>query len=307
MLLSTLLVALLAPLAHAGATASNFRPETRLGANYWNAASAIDGKLETCWMVPGESSNLGEYVIIDIPKGEIDKIGMIVGWAKDDETFMDYPRIKSVKVEAFTYNEERQLVPAGSADATFQDKNGWQVVDLTDMKIGTEEAGGKVKVTVSDIYPGRDFPNIAVSEILVHLKEFDASPKLNGVSGEDAGHAQDSMVDANPKSFWAAPAEGASITLDSVGFGLSRIGLAPGPKDYARAKKVKVSVGNRSVTTELPDAAGPQWANVPSMNGYTGSAWGEVTIEILETWPGAKSQSVGVSELTAKATTFESL
>jgi hypothetical protein len=32
--------------AWAGATASAFKKETKKGANYWNASSAIDGKLE---------------------------------------------------------------------------------------------------------------------------------------------------------------------------------------------------------------------------------------------------------------------
>ena len=42
-------IMLLVPaVAFAGATASNFKPEHRKGANYWNAQSAIDGKLETC-------------------------------------------------------------------------------------------------------------------------------------------------------------------------------------------------------------------------------------------------------------------
>ncbi len=307
MLYSALLAALLAPAAHAGATASSFRPETRLGANYWNAASAIDEKPETCWMVPGESENLGEYVILDIPKGEVDKIGMLIGWAKDDDTWVDYPRVKSVRVEVLSYNDERDLVPVGSADASFEDKKGWQVVDIPDMKLGTEEAGGKVKITISGVYPGKDFPNLAISELRVHMKEFDAQPKITEVSSTDDGKAQESMQDANPKTFWSGASDGATITLDSVGYGISKVGIAPAGKDLARAKKVKISVGNRSITTELPDAAGAQWADVPTMQGYTGSAWGELKIEILEVYPGAKSQSLGISELSAKATTFDSL
>lgn len=307
MLSTALLAALLAPTAQAGATASHFRPETRLGANYWNAPSAIDGKMETCWMVPGESPNAGEYIVIDVPKGEVDKIAMVIGWAKDETTFKDYARIKSVRVEVLSYNEDRDLVPAGTADASFEDKGGWQVVDIPDIKVGTEEAGGKVKITVSGVYQGADYPNFAVSEVLVHMKEFDATPKVESASAPVDGKVQDALADANPKTFWAAEAEGATITLSTSGFGLSRLGIAPGPKDYARPKKVKVSVGNRSLVTELPDAAGPQWADVPAMNGYTGSAWGELTVEILETWPGTKSGAVGISEIVARATVYESL
>lgn len=307
MLHTVFLAALMAPAAHAGAVASHFKPETRLGANYWNAASAIDGKLDTCWMVPGESPNVGESVTIDVPAGSINGLSMVIGWQKDDETFGDYGRIKSVHVEFLSYNDDRELVPAGSADASFEDKQGWQTVSLPETKLGSEDAGGKVKISVTGVYPGHDYPNIAVSEMLVRMKEFDATPKVSAVSGADSGHPQESLMDGNVKSFWAAPADGASITLDSVGFGLARIGITAGPKDYARPKKVKITVGGRSAVTDLPDAAGPQLAEVPAVNGYTGSAWGEVQIEILETYPGSKSQSVGISELTPKATNFEAL
>ena len=303
------LFALLGGAAHAGAIASHFKPETRLGANYWNAASALDGKPETCWMVPGESANRGESITIDVPKGEVDKLGMVIGWAKDDDTWKDYPRIKEVQVEVLSYNDARELYPVGKANATFEDKPGMQVVDLTDLKVGTDEAGGKVKITIVDLYPGQDFPNFGISEILVHLKEFaDPSPvQVGEVSGADSGHAQENMVDKNPKTFWSAPAEGAQFTINTAGFGLSRVGLTPASKDYARPKKVKISVGNRSSTVELPDGTGVQWIEVPAMNGYTGSAWGEVTVEFLEVYPGAKNGSIGIAEMTAYATTFEGL
>lgn len=299
---------LLSSTAHAGATSSSFRKETKLGANYWNAASAIDGKLDTCWMLPGDSANRGESVTIDIPKGEVDKIGMIIGWAKTDETFKDYARVKEVKVEAFSYNEDRQLVSVGTANATFEDKNGMQVVDVTNFPVGTDEAGGKVKITVVDIYPGANYPNLAVSEMLVHLKESDTTPKVETASGADGGHGQELMSDANPKTFWAGPAADATLTLSTAGFGLSRIGITSGPKDYSRAKKVSVTVGGRTSEAELPDAAGPQWIDVPAMNGYSGSAWGEIELKILDTYPGTKvAGSVAISELTAKSTTYEGL
>lgn len=296
------------PTAQAGAVASHFKAETRLGANYWNAAAAIDGKMETCWMVPGESPNRGESVTIDIPKGEVDKIGMVIGWAKDDTTFGDYARVKEIRVEAFSYNEDRELVTVGSANASFEDKPGWQVVDVTNFAVGTEEAGGKVKITIVDIFPGKDFPNLGISEMLVYLKEMDNTPKVDTASGEDSGHGKDLMSDANPKTFWSGPAEGATLTLSTAGFGLSRIGITAGSKDYARPKKVQITVGGRTGTGELPDAPGVQWVDVPAMNGYSGSAWGEIEVKILETYPGAKmAGSVAISELTAKATTYEGL
>ena len=65
------LALLVAQPAFAGAKASAFQPESKKGANYWNAGSAIDGKTESAWSVPGESPNRGEWLLVDVPKGEV--------------------------------------------------------------------------------------------------------------------------------------------------------------------------------------------------------------------------------------------
>lgn len=304
---ASLLAALLLNDAHAGALVSSFKKETKLGANYWSGAAAVDGKPDTCWMISGETENEGQFITIDLPKSEVDKVGMVIGWAKDDDTFKDYARVKSVRVEVLSYNEDRELVSAGAADVSFEDKAGMQIVDMPNFKLGTDEAGGKVKITVTSVYPGRDFPNFAVSEVMVVLAEYDAQISVASTSGEDAGHGKDLLMDANAKTFWSAPAEGATIELATAGFGVARMAITNGPKDYARVKKLKLSVGNRKVDIDIPDAAGPQWFEVPALNGYTGSAWGEITLEIAETYPGTKSQSVAISEISAKATSFEGL
>lgn len=303
----SLLVALLTQDASAGAIASSFKKETKLGANYWAGASAIDGKPETCWMISGETENNGQSITIDLPKSEVDKLGMVIGWAKDDTTWKDYARIKSVRVDVLSYNEDRELVSVGSADASFEDKPGMQVVDVPNFKLGTDEAGGKIKITVTSVFPGQDYPNFAVSEIMVVLAEYDAAVSVSEVSGADAGHDKDALGDANAKTFWAAPAQGASVTINTAGFGVARMAITHGPKDYSRVKKLKVSVGNRSVEVDIADAAGPQWFEIPPVQGYSGSAWGEITLEVLETYTGSKNPSVAIAEIGAKATSFEGL
>ena len=50
------IAALLAPaIALAGYEVSSFKKEDKLGANYWNAASALDSNMETCWQINGEA------------------------------------------------------------------------------------------------------------------------------------------------------------------------------------------------------------------------------------------------------------
>ncbi len=305
--LVTALVATSAP-AFAGAIASSFKKETRRGANFWNAQAAIDGNLETCWQVPGESENIGEYLTLDVPKSSLDKIAMVVGWGKNDDTFKDYARVKTVRIEVFGYNEANDLVPAGHTTATFEDKMELQIVDVEDMEIGTDLFGGKVKVSVTEVYDGRDYPNIAVSELLLHLTEFDTVGAILDISGAADGHPQESMLDDNEKSYWAADADGAQMSFEASGYSVSSVGILAGPADYARPAKVKVSVGGRSATYEIAaDVKGTQWFTVPAAVGYTGSGWGPISLEILAVHAGKKHPQVAIAELDLKATAYEGL
>lgn len=296
----------LSSVAQAGAVASSFKKETRRGANFWNAQAAIDGKLDTCWMVPGESANRGEWIELDVPKSTVDKLGMVVGWAKDEDTFKDYARVKKVRVQAFRYDDDNNLVPAGSTEAEFKDEMGMQIVDIDDLQVGDDMFGGKVRITIEDVYPGRDFPSLAVSEVLLVLGEFDAAPQIREVSSEDK--PREALIDDNPKSFWAGSSDGARIVFEAPGFSLSKVGLLPGPADYDRPKKVKVIANNRETIADIPEGGEEHWIEIPAIVGYTGSAWGKIELQILETWPGRRYPgTVALSELDLKATAYEGI
>lgn len=301
----SLLVLLLVPaLATAGGRVSHFKAESKLGANYYNVQSAIDGRVDTAWMVPGESDNKGEWIEIDIPKGDVDRIGVYPGYGKSPETFKDYPRVKQLRVDIFAIDDDQALSQVGSATIDIEDKAEFQIIDIPDVKAGQSLFGGKVKMTVLDVHAGDDYPNLAIAELVVVMKEFDAVPKIAGVSAEAEGHGRDLLLDTNPKTFWAADPKEASITLASTGYGMSSLGFVPAGKDYARPKTVKITVGTAIRTTELPDALTEQWVPVPAFNGYTGGGFGDVVVEILEVWPGTQPL-LGVAELKARATTYE--
>jgi len=306
--LSLLALSAMPSMAEAGAKASAFRKETRgRGANYWNGQSAVDGKLETCWMVPGESPNIGEYLELDLPKSTVDKIGVVVGFDKDEDTFADFARIKSFKVEVLTENEMGELVASGSAEANFEDKRGMQLVDIDDLAVGGDLFGGKVRLIVTGLYEGRDYPNIAVSEVLVHLIEFDAASKVLEISDEADGKIRDNMLDDNNKTFWAGEAEGASMRFEASGFSLSSVGIRPGPKGYARAKTIELEANGRIERHELADSWDIQWVTLPAVTGYTGSAFGDIALRVIDTFPGSSSPLLAISELDTKATAYEGL
>jgi hypothetical protein len=296
------LLALLLPVvAFAGGRVSHFKTENKMGANFYNIQAAIDGKIETAWMVPGESDNKGEWVEVDIPVGEVDKIAIYAGYGKNAETFSDFPRVKKMRVDVYGIDDSMDAAIIASSDIDIADKPEMQLIDVPDVKSGVN--GGRVRLTVLDLYPGEDYPNLAVSEVTVMMKEIDGKAVIAAISGEMDGHGKDALQDDNPKTFWAAEAKGAGFTLTSTGFALSSVGFVPQGKDYARPKTVKISVGPVTKVTEFPDTPGEKWAPIPAFNGYNGGGFGDVEVEIVDVWPGTNPQ-VGLSELKVKATTY---
>ena len=305
-LLAPLALCFFSTSALAGATASDFKKENRRGANYWNAQNTIDGKLDTAWMVPGESENKGEWISFDVPKVALDKIGMVVGYAKDEETFKDYARIKKVRLEVEYYSGADLTPMADTREVEFEDKMEMQVVDFEDLE-GGEGLGGKVKVTILEVYEGRDYTNFAISEALLFLKEFDVPAKVSETSNDDEMVGLE-MLDDNTKTAWKAPSEGAAFTFGAEGFSLSSLSLHAADKGYDRPKKVEIVANGRTHTQDLPDSTDPQWVQIPAIVGYTGSAWGDIELKIVEVYPGSRNAgTLAISELKVKATNSDGL
>ena len=295
--------------AQAGFRVSSFMKEARLNANAWNAASAIDGKLDTCWMVDPEAENIGQWFELDLPMSEVSGLSMHVGWEKSEETFLDYPRVKTVKIEVFT-EEESGYKSLGEHSLSFEDKVGAQKVSFAPTKVGSELYGGRVRITIVDMYKGKDYPALAVSEIMVHLKEMDAHSTLVTAPASSAkGHDAALLVDKNPRAYWAA-GEGATqaeMEIKAEGFGVSGLGVQPGPTSHARPKTLRVTVNNVTKTYTMKDRQVMQWFTLPAVTGYSGSAWGEVKVEVVDVYPARGSGGVAIGELSLRATNFEGL
>ena len=307
-LVSLLALGLATP-ALGGFSASSFKSESRQGKNYWNAGAALDMRFDTCWQIDPERENVGQWIQVDTPLGEIDKIEAVIGWDKSENDFFDYARLKKVKVEVFAKTIGGELEPKGEAEASFQDKRGWQIVDIPDIKVAGDYMGATVRITVQEVYPGKDYPHLAVSEVRVRLKEFPADTLAFGAvpSSEEPEHMGLDAIDGNPKTFWAATAKEATFGLKAPGYGLSSVGLQSGPKAYARPKKVKLTNQNQEVVHELEDKPGEmQWLTLPTLTGYTGGGWGEVTVEIMESYPGDDPmKGVALSEVKMMAGSIE--
>ena len=297
---------LIPSVALAGAQVSTHKKETKKGANYYAGNAAIDGKLDTAWVVPGESPNRGEWIMIDVPKGEIDKIEIYPGWGKSDETYTDHPRVKRLQVEVLCCAGGEQMETTGTAHVDVEDKAELQLIDMDNLVVGNDLFGGAVKISVVDIYDGQDFPNLAVSEIMIHMTEQDAPASITDSSAEsDPKHMVFDITDGNAKTYWVTPSAGAHFTWFAEGSGLSSI-TVDHVAGHDRIKKAKLTVdGEREYEIELADEKS-QLVRVPSTFGHTGvSTFDGVKLEVLEVY-GDKG-TIAISEINAKSTFYEGL
>ncbi len=291
--------------AFAGFSVSSFKRDTRRGDNFWGANAALDGRPDTAWMVDPEEKNEGQWIQVDLPSAEVDKLAFVVGFDKGENEFFDYARIKKARVNVFTLIEgsPKQVL---EHEINLVDKRGWQTVDIPDTKVGGEIYGGQVRITVLETYGGKDYPNLAVSEVRVHLKEFaaDSGGIKNPPDSEAADHDGGYLMDLDEKTFWAATSKTATFGVHAPGFGLASIGFVAGPLTHARPKTIMITANDIEQQIVLEDKPEVQWQLLPVMVGYTGSAWGTITVKIIDAYGDG---GVALSEVYLKAATVEDL
>jgi hypothetical protein len=295
---------LLPTVALAGAKASAFKKDAKLGNNYWAANAAVDGKTDTAWQLPGESETTGEWLELSIPGGTVDKVAIFPGYGKDAKTFTDYARPKVIRVDVRVQGEEDEAKVVGTAKVTVADKAEMQLLDIPDVQTG-EGIQRYVRLTIEEFYPGEDYPSLLISEACVIMAEFDAKVTISAASAEVAGKGKDLALDENPKTVFGTQA-GAELSLSMGTFSVSSVGFLAAGKDMARPKTVEITTGPVTQTRTLADKPGEvQWAALPYFNGYNGGFPGDFTVKIVDTYPGTKSQDIGIAELKARATSAE--
>lgn len=291
-----LVAGLLAPgLAQAaGFKVSSHQKDSR-NPGIYDAGSALDGNPETAWKVDPEADNVGQFIEVMIPASSVDKIGMIGGWAKDENAFKDYPRVKSARVEVFQMDTK-----VGDAVVNLKDEMGWQVLDVPDLKV--EGAGGRVRITVQEVYPGSDFPNLAVSEVRIQLLEFPAG----SIKVVEPAEGTAALTDKAPKTVWTGTTD-TPIVLTATGYGLASVGIQAGPATGGRPKTVEITANDNMQKVTLEDKQDMQWFLLPVLVGYTGSSWGKITLKVVDTYPGTAvgGPALGIAEVALTGATIE--
>ena len=293
-------------LAFAGAEVSGFNKISSQGPTFFDAPSAVDERTDTAWMTAADSENEKEWIQIDGPNfaSKLSQVRIINGYAKDDQSFKDYTKIKKLTIEVYEYNKEMKLYPTKrTVDIELENTPKPQMIKLPKPLEVKSSVGGKYRFTIAEVYKTdtENYPdNIALTEISLFLEDQKFSPQIeeeeNVIEGEDVFL----LLDDSTRKMYKMNSN-TKLGFEGGDNSITRLAITPtSDRRYARPKKVKVSVGGREVIQELPEKTGkkPLWIWLPSVTGYPGgSSWDTTYVEILETYPGKKFQEIGLTEI----------
>lgn len=285
----------------------------------YEASSALDNNPDTCWQVKPDTENEGQTFYLDVPSGKVDKIAVMTGWNKSEKHFKKFHHLQQAKLELMSPKKQEdgttKMVPVFTETLTFDDKMDWQMKDIADTKVGDEFRGGRVQLTVEKTFAGIDYPNLAMSEIRVHMVEYAefGSSKLNeGIefvdtpsSEQDDEHNGVNLIDANSRTYWAALGsdEKPTFTVSSEKYSLSSITFKAGPSTHARAKTIEIEADGNKGTYTLENNDKLQVVQLPTAMGYTGGVSGDVSVTVLEVYPGSKEGTgVAIADIGFRAT-----
>ena len=293
-------------LAFAGAEVSGFNKISSEGPTFYDAPSAVDERIDTAWMTAADSENDKEWIQIDGPNfaSKLTQVRVINGYAKDEQSFKDYTKIKKLMIEVYEYNNQMQLYPTKrTVEIELKNTPEPQIIKLPKPLEVKSSSGGKYRFTISEVYKTNteNYPdNIALTEISLYLEDQKFSPRIeeeeNVIEGEDVFL----LLDDSTRKVYKMNSE-TILGFDGGDNSITRLAIKPTTdRRYARPKKIKVSVGGREVIQDLPEKTpkSPIWIWLPSVTGYPGgSSWDTTYVQVLETYPGKKYPEIGLTEI----------
>lgn len=130
----------------------------RQGRNYYGAGSAFDGDRHSAWVEGRPHEGTGEWIEYLFEDAMVvQTLEIISGYAKSNKTFRDNARPAMVKVHA-------DDVPVGSV--RLADTPDPQIIRLPE-----PVSAQFLRLEITDVYPGRKYKDLAISELWVDLEE----------------------------------------------------------------------------------------------------------------------------------------
>lgn len=145
-------------------------------------SNIFDGKPATGLFL---KSGLGSKFEIHFGKDSVSYIGFINGCVADRESFLNYPRIKKLKLEIFSKTFRRNtgekylILELKDNDFSFFNKKyyGGFITTLFDLGQDFYDDIRKIRITILDVYPGKIYNTPCIGELFVFKYRYFKPPK----------------------------------------------------------------------------------------------------------------------------------
>jgi hypothetical protein len=129
----------------------------------YSVRNLFDGDINTVWATDGN----GIGAVIEIEFADVQFIGILNGFVRSKELYYDNARVKKLKVETGYHNGQKLLLGEGF-EYEFDDTPYEELdKDLPRSSAVQIRANSYVRLTILEVYPGRKYQDVCLSEIYV--------------------------------------------------------------------------------------------------------------------------------------------
>jgi hypothetical protein len=147
----------------------------REGLTRYDEASMLDNDLRTAWVEGADGPGIGQSIIFEPQDAYVTDIGILNGYVVDESRYYANARIKKLRVEleflgANDLHGKREVREVDMPDRPYKNLNphypSFSSLDwILHYPEGDEAAIKTVKLTILDVYPGRQYEDCAISEL----------------------------------------------------------------------------------------------------------------------------------------------
>jgi hypothetical protein len=151
---------------------SFLKPE---GVAKYGKESMLDRDLRTAWVEGAPGPGIGETITFEPKDAYITEMAILNGYVADESRYYENARIKKMRVEIefkpgeepHEKREQREITLPDRSYRTFKPRYPFSSVDWLVQQPGGDAFIDKIKLTILEVYPGRKYQDIAVTELYI--------------------------------------------------------------------------------------------------------------------------------------------
>jgi hypothetical protein len=145
------------------------------GRTSYGKEAMFDRDLRSAWVEGASGPGIGESITLQPQAAYIERVGLLNGYLADESLYYANARVKKVRVELelgenAEPNEKKQVYEVTLPDRSYKTLNQRYLFPSIDWVVQHGQGNGfinKVKLTILEVYPGRQYEDTAITEFYI--------------------------------------------------------------------------------------------------------------------------------------------